>query len=96
MSAETTIAYPAFANENIPGFVRLVPTLVPKPGSLIVTQEHLPRRIFDALRALGLSQVTRSASDQPGLHCSLSHQHLSIIAAGDLIQAVNSKNESAY
>ena len=33
-------------------------TLVPKPGSSTVTQEHLPGRKSDALLALGLSQVT--------------------------------------
>ena len=32
-----------------------VPVLVPKPGSPTVTQEHLPGRKSDALRALGLS-----------------------------------------
>lgn len=31
-----------------------VPTLVPNPGSSIVTQEHLPGGYSDALRALGL------------------------------------------
>ena len=31
-----------------------VPTLVPDPGSSIVTQEHLPGGYSDALRALGL------------------------------------------
>ncbi len=41
------------------GFVGIihVPTLVPKPGSSTVTQEHLRIRESDALRALGLSRV---------------------------------------
>ena len=34
-----------------------VPTLVPKPGSPTVTQEHLPSRKSDALRFLGLPWV---------------------------------------
>ena len=35
-----------------------MPTLVPKPGSSTVTQEHLPGRNSGALHALGLSWVT--------------------------------------
>ena len=37
------------------GFVDSIlgPTAVPKPGTSTVTQEHLPRRKSDALRALG-------------------------------------------
>ena len=35
-----------------------MPTLVPKPGSPTVTQEQLPGRKSDALRALGLPWVT--------------------------------------
>ena len=35
-----------------------VPTLVPKPGSLTVTQESLPGRKSAALRDIGLPWVT--------------------------------------
>ena len=38
----------------------LEPTLVPKPGSPTVTQEHLPGRKSDTFRALGLPWVMLS------------------------------------